>query len=304
MEDNIFTLMRGDMNEWKPKWLIMRFLRYYINFRNRSLSQKNSIKVIDQDWDYLIILDACRYDMYKIIVDKNADYIISGGSDTQEWLQWNFNGNFDDIVYIAGNPHLSSYNLVKTFGFNPFHEVVEVWDFGWDEYYKTVHPKEVTKASLSALKRFPDKRMIIHYNQPHHPFIGDEELLKLDEGTTINPEKIINKEEKSTVWALVRKGKISLRKAWKAYLKNLKIVMKEVYRLVNALSGKVVVSADHGNLVGEYMFFGHIDHMRAEQLVIVPWHVIKDERRIKSTKIKAETPLLEDKIIKKNIEKF
>jgi hypothetical protein len=277
MEDTIITLMRGDMNEWKPKWLLLRFLRYYINLKNRSLSRKNSIKIVDQDWDYLIILDACRYDMYQLIVNQNADYVISGGTDTQEWVQWNFKGKFNDIIYIAGNPHLSSYNLVKTFRFNPFYKVIEVWDFGWDEQFKTVPPKKVTDATLSTLKEFPDKRMIIHYNQPHHPFIGDKELLKIDEGTATNPENISNKEEKATVWAMVRKGKLPLRRAWKAYLKNLKIVMKEVYRLVDKLSGKVVVSSDHGNLVGEYMFFGHIDNMRAENLVKVPWHIIKNE---------------------------
>jgi len=118
---------------------------------NRNYSVKNAVRVMDEQWDYLIILDACRYDVFADIVDKNVGFVISGGSTTYEWLEWNFNGRYKDVIYIAGNPHFATANLVKTFGFNPFFKVIEVWDYGWDKKLKTVPPKEVTDAAIKTL---------------------------------------------------------------------------------------------------------------------------------------------------------
>ena len=79
-------------------------------------------------------------------------------------MKCNFRGKYKDVIYIAGNPHFASAHLKKTFAFNPFHIVKEVWDYGWDNTLKTVPPEEVTIAALDTLKSSPNKRMIIHYN--------------------------------------------------------------------------------------------------------------------------------------------
>jgi hypothetical protein len=55
--------------------------------------------------------------------------------------------------------------------------------------------------------------------------------------------------------------------------------MEEVDRLAEHLTGKVVVTADHGNHAGEMMAFGHPGGLRTPHLVKVPWHVIKDVPR-------------------------
>ena len=70
-------------------------------------------------------------------------------------------------------------------------------------------------------------------------------------------------------------GKISIKRLWLAYIKNLKLVMKEVNKLVQELSGKIVISSDHGNLFGEFLRFGHIPFLRLKHLVKVPWLVVK-----------------------------
>ncbi|MHA1195487.1 MAG: hypothetical protein ACTSRH_05180 [Promethearchaeota archaeon] len=261
---------------WKPKNAYIWSLRKYLNFFS-EYTKKNAIKIVNKEWDYLIVLDACRYDMFKYIIRHNCKYIISGGSVTQEWLRWNFKGHFNDIVYIAGNPHFSIINLKKTFGWNPFYKVVEVWDYGWDKTLKTVHPREVTIASLIANKIYPNKKLIIHYNQPHHPFISNKKYLKFDEGTWNSLYKSLG-ESKYTIWDALKSRKIQMKEFWKAYIENLKIVMKYVSILLKELNGKIVITSDHGNLVGEYMLFGHFSHLRSKYLVKVPWLEIENKR--------------------------
>ena len=264
---------------WRPKNAYLYFLRKYILFRHRNLSKKNATKVLDQNWDYLIVLDACRYDMFKLVVSKDSGFVISGGSVTQEWLRWNFKGVFSDIVYIAGNPHLSNFNLTKTFGRNPFYKVIDVWDYGWDSDLKTIPPKKVTETTLEAIKAYPNKRMIIHYNQPHHPFLENKELLKYDDGTWHKVEKSNWRKKKTSIFRAAEAGIIPIKTLWKGYIKNLKIVMDDVYKLVQKLPGKVVITSDHGNHLGEYMLFGHLSHLRTKELVKVPWYIIKAEEK-------------------------
>jgi len=252
---------------------------------HRELGKANATKVVEEDWDYLIVLDACRYDTFREVVDRSAGYIISGGTDTQSWLEWNFRKRYKDVIYIAGNPHFASAHLKKTLGFAPFYMVKEVWDYGWDSTLKAVPPEAVTNAALDTLCKFPDKRMIIHYNQPHTPYLSDREL-RVD-GT------------EKTIWDLARRGEISIERIKKAYKENLRIVMKEVERLEEQLSGRVIVTADHGDLFGECGLYGHVGRLRVEALVKVPWLILKDEKKQKIYKeLDVEKGRVTNKIMK------
>ncbi len=90
---------------------------------HRELILKNAVKVMEEDWDYLIVLDACRYDTFKKVVDDGAGYVISGGTGTSSWMMWSFREKHKDVIYIAGNPYLASAHLKKRRGFNPFYMV-------------------------------------------------------------------------------------------------------------------------------------------------------------------------------------
>jgi len=64
--------------------------------------------------------------------------------------------------------------------------------------------------------------------------------------------------------------------------------------LIRELDGKSVVSADHGELLGERLLpftsrkYGHFEYLAAEQLRRVPWHVVdSDDRR----RIVADAPI-------------
>ncbi len=67
------------------------------------------VNIVKESWDFLVILDACRYDYFEWLY---ADYIqgdlskrISAGTSTGQWRDSNFPDYYDDIVYITANPH-------------------------------------------------------------------------------------------------------------------------------------------------------------------------------------------------------
>lgn len=133
------------------------------------------IRMMEEDWDNLIILDACRYDYFSDIygnyLSGKLSKVKSLGSHTYEWCTKNFQEWYEDVVYVSGTAFVNS----KRGGFNAkdhFYKVIDVWDWGWNDKLGTVHPKEINKAVTISKKQYPDKRFIIHYMQPRAPYIG------------------------------------------------------------------------------------------------------------------------------------
>lgn len=141
-----------------------------------SRNNNNGNSIFDEDWDNLIILDACRYDAFyeilkrgRIKIKGRLEYRISKGSDTSQFLLKNFiKERYDDIIYITANP------LVSIILKNRVYKIIPVWRFGWDEEYKTVHPKTLYYYTLKTYDKYKylGKRFIIHFIQPHYPYIG------------------------------------------------------------------------------------------------------------------------------------
>lgn len=235
--------------------------------------------VMDEDWDTLILLDACRYDMFaeRVPFDGDLQSRISLGSTSEEFLRQNFeNGQYHDTVYVNANAFLPrlGYDQDET-----FHAVVDTMD-EWDEELDVPHPETITDAAKEAHVEFPNKRIIVHYMQPHLPFIG-EQGLELREHLS-----------QRNVWAPFRDGNgpFSVEELWTGYCENLEIVFNYVDDLLKAIDGKVVISSDHGNMVDERQgpiptkrMFGHPWGVYSEELVKVPWFVkeIGTRRRIR-----------------------
>ena len=240
----------------------------------------NGIKVVEEDWAYLIILDACRYDVFKELntIPGRLEKRISLGSNTPEWSKKNFISYYHDIVYVSSNPYISNIVVSDFKGSEHFFRVEHVWKYGWDEELSTIPPEEVTKAALRVKKKYPSKRMIIHYLQPHAPWIGETRLLpskKLDSAA----ERFI----KVGVWGEVRDMGVSVKLIRKAYKDNLKLVLSEVKKLVEELDGKIVISADHGECLGEKFLTAHPPRIYVKELVEVPWLIIEKPQKVEST---------------------
>ncbi|ASJ15374.1 hypothetical protein [Thermococcus radiotolerans] len=265
-----------DFNWWKNTFI------WYIS---PLVYRKNEgFSVTSEYWDYLIILDACRFDIFKEEIKKTGlynqgtlEYRISSGSMTAEFLLENFEkGEFKDIVYITANPFVDM--LLK----GKFYRIIPVWKDGWDSKLNTVHPKTVYQYTLRALEKYPEKRFIIHFMQPHFPYLtfrppGDTGFSKHREAALAGQSQWRDK----TIWDLVMDGTVPLGKVKEAYRDNLRIALKYVELLVPHLAGRIIITSDHGEAFGEKLhpliplkIYGHPRHVRIPALIKVPWFVI------------------------------
>jgi hypothetical protein len=89
------------------------------------------------------------------------------------------------------------------------------------------------------------------------------------------------------VWRRFEEGRVPMRTIVRAYRESLEAVLPHVASLCESLEGKTVVTADHGNLLGErarpYLpwsqHHAHPDFATAEALVKVPWLVRETDTR-------------------------
>ncbi|PTD94216.1 hypothetical protein C9439_03980 [archaeon SCG-AAA382B04] len=269
-------------------------------------------EISDRNWDYLIVLDACRFDFFKKIYDKFFNRKVeprkSRGSTTPEWAKKTFKEHYD-LTYFSANPFISNSDIpfkrlgaVKNYDWsaqNHFSEVIDVWRSGWNEEIGTIPPKEL---NLAFLKNKPEKA-IIHYIQPHEPYITLEKDFKLK--LALINEKKDNKSLKKLIGnhilkklsrekqGFIRKNYWGLRKlsgkapknafeffwrngnAEKYYLENLKIVLRSVKNLIDELEGTIIITSDHGELLGEYNIWGHYHGSEKKELIKVPWLKMK-----------------------------
>lgn len=238
-------------------------------YKSRFGGGPDGVKVLSQDWDNLVILDACRYDLFEDVnhIPGRLEAVDSLGTHTGEFMERNFGGgSFDDIVFVSANPTPSEHDI-------SFHGVEHLWEDHWDEELHTVHPKSVTEQALAAQSEYPNKRLIIHYLQPHYPFIGQAGRQFHDrEGYTML-------DESNNVWMRLRRGELSKQHIWELYRENLEVTLPHVERLVEGLRGRTVVTSDHGNAFGEMDVYGHPSKTYIEPLQRVPWLVVTHEVR-------------------------
>ena len=252
---------------------------------SRIIYRKNEgILISDEPWDNLIILDACRYDMFRREYEKGSipgklESRISRATCTPDFLKENFGGrDFKDTVYVTSNPY------VERFVKDSFHAVISVWDRGWSERYKTVLPSTMYEYTLKAAKKYPGKRLIVHFMQPHYPFISDMGFG--DTGIEYLRKSMENEEEgrkEVTVWKIIEKEKIDMKRVWEAYEENLRIALPHVKKLISILPGRNVATSDHGNAVGERFHpliplrvYGHPCGFRLDVLKQVPWLIYEN----------------------------
>lgn len=258
-----------------PKLIFREMNRiYHTRFYMRKFNP-SGINVTKQDWDNLLILDGCRYDLFDSIsnFDVRTESRISRGSSTVEWLSGNMQGQkMHDTVYITANPQLSNHNDRLNI---QFHAHIDVWrQEGWNSKNRTVLPETVTEYAVDAHHQYPHKRLLVHYIQPHYPFIGPT-----------GQEHFPN--EKLNFWQDLFTGNESYdRKViWKAYKENLRQVLPSVQDAVNKLDGLSIVSSDHGQIFGEPASpvpvpeYGHPHGIYTNKLVKIPWVKFDSDNR-------------------------
>jgi len=238
---------------------------------NRKTCIEQSKLLSREQWDILIVLDACRYDYFREEYEKFLEGKLikawSPASGTTPWLKKTFGGYYPDVQVFSATPFINSrgidlldYKAIEHF---PPKNIIDIWDFGWNDTLKTVHPKTVVETALSQIDY--KKRQIIWFLQPHGPWIGNPKIIPppIIKGTMFD-EMII---------PLLRKGKLSPKKFKDAYRGNLRLVLKYVSKLITELpeSKRIVITSDHGELLGEYGSFLHYSFLTVPELREVPY---------------------------------
>ncbi|WP_144904214.1 hypothetical protein [Halobellus captivus] len=143
---------------------------------------------LESDWDYCLVLDACRYDVFSDVYDEYLDGTVekrrSAGSSTPEWASRTFTDRHD-IAYFSGNPFINDLGIPLNelkWGASCDYEwtanehitdVVDVWKHGWDDDLGTVPPENL-EASLESHSELVERneRTVLHYMQPHAPYLS------------------------------------------------------------------------------------------------------------------------------------
>ncbi len=265
-----------------------------INKRIHALSRRNSgTRVADEDWDNFVILDGCRYDMFEeqCPIDGELQQRRSLGSESWEFLRENFLGEtHHDTVYVTANPHAPKLPE------GTFYTTINLLEEGWSEEDQTVLPGTVVKEVLNAYDQYPNKRFIIHFMQPHYPFIG-EHGKELTHRGLLHPDKSDSDTERQ-LWGSLGHGRLDIDNVWKAYRENLDIVFDHVTRLMEDLPGKYIITSDHGNLLGDrtrplpFKGYGHPRGLDVPELRNVPWLIVESEKR---RSVRAAQPIATDR---------
>jgi len=243
--------------------------------------------VFDRDWDLLLVLDACRVDAMKAVAPEfdfvnGVDSLWSTGSSSHEWLCKTFTREYIDeiseTIYLSTNPNSPStfndgarppmsytvplmwadWDVVASADFKEFRQIHRD---DYEECSDTVVPRVVTDHAIQAGRVSEFERMVIHYFQPHRPYIADSYR---ERRPVTGPE--------GEPWTTIRTGAGTKEEVWELYLDNLRLVLSSVERLLENIDAETVaITADHGDLLGEAGLYGHPEGVPHPDLKKVPW---------------------------------
>lgn len=247
------------------------------------------------DWDILIVLDALRNDVDIPCLKKYHRQTVNVDSTwTLEWLQKTWEKYYNDILYISGNPYCNSKGPISECmrqsyrcsfsGRNHFKKVYDAWETCFNEELNTINAQKLSNLAISVGAVNKEKKMIVHFLQPHRPYVAikDEKKYKprTKDGTNFSDEEMMNQYNK-----VVSNGDTwffndPLYKAHKnilfdVYKLNIVYVAPYVLAIIKYFKNKkIIVTSDHGEAFGED---GRWQHGGPSHPILnhVPWIVIE-----------------------------
>jgi len=266
---------------------------YFIPWMTATSYRPVGKNIFDDEWDLAIILDACRVDAlqeveeeYDFINDVNS--VISVGSSSKEWMANTFRTDYHNIInntiYLTGNAWadvvfeddasfstwtvmngtiFESNRLVERLLYRPTVTRDDFQDLFLQDLtningIEAFCAKELTDWTIHVGRTRDTDRIIAHYMQPHEPYVHH-----VSNGG--NPREI----DKHPL-DLLREGH-DRDPIWSEYINNLRYALDEIERLVNNFDGQVIITADHGEMLGEYNLHGHGEGILHPHLKRVPW---------------------------------
>ena len=166
---------------------------------------------------------------------------------------------------------VGNWNIVRS---SEIGHIERIWKYVPDTYKLTdrqdpgslmpggAPPQYVTERGISVAREFDYDRLILHYMQPHAPYMG----------SAIEEQRDLYQYEKQPFDYLRRTGEGQ--DVWNAYLNELRYVLEDVAVLLNNIDAEtVVISADHGEAFGEFNVYNHYSGSLHPKIRFVPWVV-------------------------------
>lgn len=263
--------------------------------------------VFSREWDLLVILDACRVDALREVSDEyeflsSIETIWSVGSATLEWTAKTFTHEYRSEIaqtaYISPNPFTET--ALVDHDYPPFDDTLPfdrskwdvvdgstletldvIWQDGYDERVHTVPADYVTDRAIRRGRSGNHQRLIVHYNQPHVPYIG----------RAVEGEREPTEVERDP-WPSFLDGTVSRSDLWSLYLDNLRYVLDQVEELLQNIDAEcAVITADHGEAFGEWGGYAHPLGFPHPAVKRVPWAVTQGvDRQTRSPEIDTQEP--------------
>jgi len=241
----------------------------------KLFTESGGTPIWDRSWDVVVILDACRHDLMTEVADEyeflgSVDSFRSVGSHSKAWMEWTFAEEFRDeaqaTAYVTANPFTDVVLSDDDCG-----RLEEVWRYGWDSELGAIPPRPVTDTAISVAREDDWGRLIVHYMQPHVPFLEyNSDGVTFAEFQDQGIERL--GDDWNTALHRLQRGDLSRDEFWRQYRSNLRLVLDEVAILLeNMDADTVVISADHGNALGERWLYGHPGGVDIPCLRTVPW---------------------------------
>jgi hypothetical protein len=263
-----------------------RYLELYRRSHRLKRQRRHIHEFVSNDEFALVVLDACRYDVFERLCPRylsgRLENVWASGRWTAQYAERTWTGRYD-LTYINSMPVNSDFYFdLKGRSHRPrthIDDFVHVWEHGWDSALGTVPADVVTDTGLNYANRMDSTRLVVHYAQPHAPYIGTTKILPWsgprseDAGMRHLLYEDIDRPNQR-IYRRIRSGDISDEELYRAYVHNLEYVLEEVVRLVRRLDCPVVITGDHGEHLGEKDRYLH----EADSTLIrqVPWFVVSE----------------------------
>lgn len=219
--------------------------------------------IYQDDWDLLIIIDACRADLFEHSAEEFAylhhdiETRRSVGPATRNWMQRTFTSEWrqemSDTAYVVSNPYSDLLLDAEDFSY-----LDEVHRYAWNDEIGTVEARPVTERAIDIHRTRDPNRLLVHYMPPHFPSIPEHLGFSLPRGDEFAASYQGNDGGWDSVWDALRAGEISSERVWDSYRANLEYVLEDIEVLLENVDVETAyLSSDHGNAFGELWTWGH-----------------------------------------------
>lgn len=234
-------------------------------------------RLAEIDWDVLVVLDACRYDILQQVTHWPVERCRSPGSATGHWLEECKRSGVLEGSYIAtGNVNYANWDVGAT-------EVEHVWKDHWNNRLGNVLPGPVLDAANDFLED-SNRPAVAHILPPHAPYVaavGDTWIPAFPDVDIWRRNPSRKDEDKLSPQVAMASGYVDMDRAIAGYCASVEATWNAILPTISEWIKSdltVVVTADHGEAFGrwrDWKLYGHPDHVHVRPLVEVPWVVFE-----------------------------